>query len=101
MRMYFSMNKAWPIHDLRPAWRWSKKRINDATNFQQNGDISKTTPNIFLKLMKNLQLIILTTDIKMKRSICNKFNLEKTNVLWFTKHEMYTHDVKAISITIF
>ena len=25
--VYFSMNKCWPIHSLRPAMRWSKSKI--------------------------------------------------------------------------
>jgi len=95
--VYFSMNKAWPIHDLRPAWRWSKKTINDATNFQQKwGYYQKLQPNIFLRLIEKFAVDYTYNRYKGEAdSVCNKFDLEKTNVLWFTKHKEYTHNVRS------
>lgn len=88
--VYFSMNKTWPINDMRPAWRWSKKTINDAINFQQNWNYyQRLQPNIFLELIKKF-----TVDHTYKKYIndiknINKmFDLSKTEVLWFTKNNI-------------
>jgi hypothetical protein len=95
--VYFSMNKAWPIHDLRPAWRWSKKDISDATDFQQRwGYYQKLQPNIFLKLIEKFEVDHTYNRYKDEaESICKKFELDKTNILWFTRHKAYKHDVRS------
>jgi hypothetical protein len=95
--LYFSMNKAWPIHDIRPAWRWSKKPIGDATDFQQQwGYYQKLQPNIFLKLTEKFAVDYTYNRYEDEaNSICKKFNLDKTNVLWFTKHKTYKHNVRS------
>mgnify|MGYP000266412698 CR=1 FL=1 len=95
--LYFSMNKAWPIHDVRPAWRWSKKPIGDATDFQQQwGYYQKLQPNIFLKLTEKFGVDYTYNRYEDEAdSICKKFDLDKTNVLWFTKHKTYKHNVRS------
>lgn len=95
--LYFSMNKAWPIHDVRPAWRWSKKPIGDATDFQQQwGYYQKLQPNIFLKLIEKFGVDYTYNRYQDEAdSICKKFDLDKTNVLWFTKHKTYKHNVRS------
>jgi hypothetical protein len=92
--VYFSMNKAWPINHIRPAWRWSKKTINDATNFQQNWNYyQKLQPNIFLKLIKKFAVdYAYKTYINDVKNINKIFNLSPTEVLWFTKHDTTKHD---------
>ena len=51
-QIFFSMNKAWPIHDLRPAFRWSRERINDRQTFDYEiGMYPKTSVNMFMKLI--------------------------------------------------
>lgn len=88
--VYFSMNKAWPINDLRPSWRWTKLEINDAISFQQNWNYyQKPQPNIFLKLIEYF-----SCDYTYKKyiqditEINSKFNLTPTEVLWFTENDV-------------
>jgi len=88
--VYFSMNKAWPINDLRPSWRWSKTAINDAISFQQNWNYyQKPQPNIFLKLIQYFACdYTYKKYIKDIVEINEKFNLDPTEVLWFTKNDV-------------
>ena len=45
--IFFSMNKTWPIHDIRPGFRWSKERVNDWQTLQtEHCSYQKIQPNI-------------------------------------------------------
>jgi|ETN01SMinimDraft_4_1059930.scaffolds.fasta_scaffold14761_4 hypothetical protein len=91
--VWFSMNKTWPISHLRPAIRWSKKRINDISTFINKwGYYPKVEANIFLNLIKKYSYDFIFEKYKEDaKSICKTFNLKPTEVLWFTKHESAQH----------
>ena len=93
-QIFFSMNKAWPIHDLRPAFRWSRERINDRQTFDYEiGMYPKTSVNMFMKLIDKFSFEYIYETVKDARSdIMKTFKLEPTSVLWFTKHESAKHD---------
>jgi len=93
-QVFFSMNKTWPIHDVRPAFRWSKQRINDSQTFQyEYSSYPKVGANLFMKLIDSFPLDYIYNKYKdQAQSIRDLFALEKTSVLWFTKHELYQHD---------
>ena len=93
-QIYFSMNKTWPIHDLRPAFRWSRERINDAQTFQyEYNSYPKVAANTLFKLINKFNFDYTfdkyCTDAK---SICEQFSLATTSVLWFTTHDTVKHD---------
>jgi hypothetical protein len=92
--IFFSMNKGWPIQQLRPAFRWSKKRINDSQTFDtEYGMYPKVPVNVFMKLTDQFEIDYTYNQHKTNhRNICKKFDLEPTEVLWFTKHKNVTHD---------
>tara|TARA_A100001011_G_scaffold189791_1_gene198291 strand:+ start:1397 stop:2731 length:1335 start_codon:yes stop_codon:yes gene_type:complete len=96
-QIFFSMNKAWPIHDLRPAFRWSRERINDRQTFDYEiGMYPKTSVNMFMKLIDKFSFGHIYETVKDARAkIMQTFNLESTPVLWFTKHESAIHDDKG------
>lgn len=92
--IYFSMNKCWPIQNLRPAFRWSKTRINDSQTFNTEYCIySKIPINVFDKLIEKFPLdYIIDKQKSNHKSICKTFGLTPTDVLWFTRHENFKHD---------
>lgn len=92
--IFFSMNKTWPIQQLRPAFRWSKKRINDSQTFDtEYGTYPKVPVNVFMKLIDQFEIDYTYNRHKTNHSnICKKFDLEPTEVLWFTKHKNVMHD---------
>ena len=96
-QIFFSMNKAWPIHDLRPAFRWSRERINDRQTFDYEiGMYPKTSANMFLKLIDKFSFDYIYETVKdVRAEIMKTFKLEPTSVLWFTKHESAIHDEKG------
>lgn len=96
-QIFFSMNKAWPIHDFRPAFRWSRDRINDRQTFDyENGIYPKTSANMFMKLIDKFTFgHIYNTNKDPRIEIMQTFNLEPTSVLWFTKHKSAVHDEKG------
>ena len=96
-QIFFSMNKAWPIHDFRPAFRWSRDRINDRQTFDYEiGIYPKTSANIFMKLISEFSFDYIYNTNKDNRSeIMQTFDLAQTPVLWFTKHQSAVHDEKG------
>jgi len=92
--IFFSMNKGWPIQQLRPAFRWSKKRINDSPTFDtEYGMYPKVPVNVFMKLIDQFEIDYTYNQHKTNhRNICKKFDLAPTEVLWFTKHKNVMHD---------
>ena len=95
--IFFSMNKTWPIHDLRPAFRWSKRRINDQQTFQHEYcSYTKVPPNLFLSLIDKFELDFSYNKYKQSAvQICKTFDLTPTSILWFTKHDSYRTDLKT------
>jgi len=93
-QIFFSMNKTWPIHDLRPAFRWSKQRINDAQTFQYDYcSYPKVAANMFMKLIEQVELDFVFEKYKQSADeIRDTFDLSPTTVLWFTKHPSVKHD---------
>ena len=96
-QIFFSMNKTWPIHDLRPAFRWSRDRINDRQTFDYEiGMYPKTSANMFVKLIDKFSFDYVYETVKDARAkIIQTFKLEPTAVLWFTKHPSALHDEKG------
>jgi len=93
-QIFFSMNKTWPIHDLRPAFRWSRNKINDKQTFESKwGNYAKVPPNVFLQLIDQFPFdYVYERYNKDTISLCETFDLDRTSVLWFCKHESITHD---------
>jgi len=92
--VFMSMNKAWPVQDIRPAFRWSRKILKDDLDLQlEYCSYTKINVQVFMKLLEKYG-IDYTYDRYEKDAdyICEKFNLNKTSVLWFTKHPDYKHD---------
>ena len=92
--IYVSMNKTWPIHDLRPAFRWSRHKVNDKQAFESDwGNYVKVPPNMFLTLMEQFPYDYVYDKYRDDaHKIRKQFGLEITSVLWFTKHESAQHD---------
>jgi len=95
-QVFFSMNKTWPIHDLRPAFRWSKQRINDSQTFQyEYSSYPKVGANVLMKLIKLFPFDYAYDKYKdPAEQIRQRFDLEPTSVLWFTKNDLYQHDAE-------
>ena len=93
-QIFLSMNKTWPIHDVRPAFRWSKRRINDSQTFQYEFcSYPKVGANVFMKLLEKFPFDYAYDKYKTPaEQIRRTFDLEPTSVLWFTRNDLYTHD---------
>jgi hypothetical protein len=85
--VYFSMNKSWPLIDLRPAFRWSRTKINDAQTFNTQHCVYPKIPyNIISRLVDQFSIDWTYNYYKQEVDhILQQFDLEKTNILWFTK----------------
>ena len=95
-QIFFSMNKTWPIQDFRPAFRWSKTRINDAQTFQwDHCTYPKISANVFMHLIQQFELDYVFDKYRpLAVEIMRHFDLEPTSVLWFTLHDNVKHDIK-------
>ena len=95
-QIFFSMNKTWPIQDFRPAFRWSKTRINDAQTFQwDHCTYPKISANVFMNLTRSYELDYVYKKYKsIAVNLMSRFNLHPTSVLWFTLHEDVNHNAK-------
>ena len=94
--VYFSMNKCWPLVSLRPAFRWSKKRINDSQTFDYEvGAYPKIPVNVFLKLTDKFDFDYTYNRYKNDQiKLCQQFGLEPTVILWFAKHKQVRHNFR-------
>jgi len=92
--VFFSMNKCWPIVSLRPAFRWSKKRINDSQTFDYEvGAYPKIPVNVFFKLIDKFDFDYSYNRYKTdQKNVCDQFGLKPTNVLWFATHDQVKHN---------
>ena len=96
--IYFGMNKTWPVDDIRPAWRWSKQKIKDASSFEMEITIYPKIPaNLFMTLLELFPFdYVYDKYVDQVDSLRQKFNLTQSPVLWFTKHESVKHDDNPI-----
>ena len=92
--VFVSMNKAWPTQDIRPAFRWSREKSRDDLDLQMEYcSYTKINVQVFMKLLKKFDIDYIYNYYRQDAdSICKQFDLEKTSVLWFTKHKNYKHD---------
>lgn len=93
-QIFISMNKAWPIQNLRPAFRWSKKRINDTQTFDTEAcSYTKVPARAFMKLIEKFGYDFAHDHyVANYKQICEQFELSGTPVLWFTKNADVKHD---------
>lgn len=92
--IYFSMNKTWPIQDLRPAFRWCRKKLHDDLEIQNEyGLYTKANVQVFMSLLKKFSIDYVFDKYKQDAySIREKFGLTSTPVLWFTTRPGVQHD---------
>jgi hypothetical protein len=92
--IYFSMNKTWPIDDIRPSFRWSKERIEDSATFEHEICIyPKLPPKLFIDLTKRFEFDFVYDNYKKTvEDLLETFDLKQSPVLWFTKHKSVYHD---------
>ena len=92
--VFFSMNKCWPIVPLRPAFRWSRNRINDSQTFDyETGRYPKVPVNTFMRLIDRFGFDYVFDRYKADHTeLCEKFDLAPTGVLWFARHSQVKHD---------
>ena len=96
---YFSMNKAWPVDNFRPAFRWSRECVHDAQTFATlNCTYPKAGFQIFFQLIDQVEVDWTYNYFNdHANELCKTFNLEKTNILWFTKRQDKINIKKHIS----
>ena len=96
--VYFSMNKTWPVDDIRPAWRWSKQKIKDASSFEMEITIYPKIPaNLFMHLVEKFPFDFVYDKYQTQvENLRDQFGLTQSPVLWFTKHKSVQHDVNPI-----
>ncbi len=92
--IYFSMNKTWPVDDIRPAWRWSKQKIKDSITFEMEITIYPKIPaNLFMHLLEKFSLDYVYDKYKDKvQDLRRTFDLTQSPILWFTKHKSYVRN---------
>lgn len=93
--VYFSMNKALPIDDLRSAIRFSKTEIHDHYSIMQKQRYyNRIGANLFLKFINNFDLDYVYNKHNGNIDNINKtFNLTKTNLLWLSKSSEYKNPI--------
>lgn len=95
--IFFSMNKTWPVYDIRPGFRWSRRRINDLQTLQtEHCTYQKIQPNIFLSLVKQFEFDFVYDKYKpMVDDVVKTFDLRPNHILWFTHDGKKRHDEEA------
>jgi|MDSY01.2.fsa_nt_gb hypothetical protein len=93
--VWFSMNKTWPIHDVRTSLRYSKQVINDMyTVSQQKNTHNKIGANILKYCIEKFGFdYTFYKYIDIVDSICEQFAIAKTNNLWLAHKQnvIWTH----------
>ena len=94
--IFFSMNKTWPISDLRPAFRWSKNKCNDAQTFQwEHCTYPKVAANVLVNLTKQYTFDYVYETYRDHASQLYKlFDLAPSSVLWFATHDSIKHNAQ-------
>ena len=92
--IYFGMNKTWPVTSLRPAFRWSRKNINDVVSFKwTHCTYSITSANVFMRLTEKYGIdYIYDKYLPVVDKINTVFGLGKTSVLWFNSRDDIKHN---------
>ena len=92
--IWFSMNKTWPISDVRPALRFSKKEIKDLHYRSQAKNYhSKISANTLASCMEEFSYDYIIDKYKpIADNILNEYDLEPTNNLWLGKKDNITWD---------
>lgn len=86
---WFSMNKTWPISEIRPSLRFSKSFVNDVHSYAQKKQVHNRMAGNLLEVCIKKFTFDHTYD-KFSAdadSIIKKFNLDKSNNLWLGKKE--------------
>ena len=93
-QIFFSMTKIWPLTDFRPAWRWSNTKINDFQTIGSNfGYYTKAPALLFMKLIDKFSFDYVYEKYKKSADEVNKvFDMDATNILWFSTHKTVMHD---------
>ena len=88
------MNKTWPISDVRPALRFSKKEIKDLHYRSQAKNYhSKISANTLASCMEEFPYDYIIDKYKpIADDILNAYELEPTNNLWLGKKDNITWD---------
>tara|TARA_B100001248_G_scaffold17555_1_gene11640 strand:- start:9258 stop:10589 length:1332 start_codon:yes stop_codon:yes gene_type:complete len=96
--VYFSMNKTWPVDDIRPAWRWSKQKIKDSITFEMEITIYPKIPaNLFISLINEFSFDYVYDKYRDPVAALRKtFKLSQSPILWFTKHDSYVRNEPPI-----
>lgn len=92
--IWISMNKTWPISDIRPALRFSKNKIKDLHYRSQAKNYhSKISANTLSSCIKEFSYDYIINKYKpIADNILKTFELEPTNNLWLGKKENITWD---------
>ena len=93
--VWFSMNKTWPISDLRPSLRYSNTKINDMHQISQSKNAhNKVVGNVLKHCIKQFNFdYTFDKHIDAVKSICDTFDLQITNNLWlgYKKNIIWKH----------
>jgi len=91
---WISMNKTWPVSDLRPALRFSKNEIKDLHYRSQAKDgHSKISANTLASCIEEFSYDYIIDKYKpIADNILKTFELEPTNNLWLGKKDNITWD---------
>ncbi len=98
--VYFSMTKTWPLIDFRPAWRWSKEKVNDFQTIGSHyGYYTRAPASLFMKLIEEFSFdYVYNKHKRSAQEINDTFDMLPTNVLWFSIHKNVKHnDLQQIS----
>jgi hypothetical protein len=92
--IYFSMTKTWPLIDFRPAWRWSKEKVNDFQSIGSHyGYYTRAPASLFMQLIEEYSFdYVFDKHVTSAQEINKTFNMLPTNVLWFSTHKDVKHD---------
>lgn len=85
--LWFSMNKAWPIKDIRTALRFSKSDISDMQSYSHKKQAQNNIgASVFSNCIDNFSFDY-THDkhITTVEHLCKKFNVSMSNNLWLAK----------------
>jgi len=92
--LYVSMTKTWPLLDFRPAWRWTREKVNDFQSIGSHyGYYTRAPASLFMKLIEEFSFdYVYDKHMKSAQEINKLFTMTPTNILWFSRHELVKHD---------
>ena len=93
--IWFSMNKTWPINDIRPCLRYSNKQVPDMHTVSQDKNAhNKISANVLYSCINKFNFdYTYDAHINTVESICEQFAIAKTNNLWLAQRHntVWTH----------